>query len=213
MKTDDLIAALAADTAPTGAGTLRRRAGLALIPAALLILAGVILSLGLRPDLMIAMGGPTFWAKAAYTAALACAGFWLLDRAGRPGADVRVPLAVFGAVVVIAILSGAVSLMTTPEAARVEALMGQSARVCPTNIAGLSLLAAPLILFAVRGFAPLRPALAGAAAGLMLGGLAATLYGLHCPEHTAAFVAVWYTLGMAIPVVVGAVIGRWVWRW
>ena len=213
MKTDDLIAALAADTTPTGAVALRRRAGLALIPATLLVLAGVILTLGLRPDLMIAMGGLTFWAKAAYTAALACAGFWLLDRAGRPGADVRVPLAVFGAVVVIAILSGAVSLMTTPEAARVEALMGQSARVCPTNIAGLSLLAAPLILFAVRGFAPLRPALAGAAAGLMLGGLAATLYGLHCPEHTAAFVAVWYTLGMAIPVVVGAVIGRWIWRW
>ena len=59
----------------------------------------------------------------------------------------------------------------------------------------------------------MRPMLAGAATGLLVGGLAATLYGLHCPEHTAAFVAVWYTLGMAIPTAMGALIGRFVWRW
>ena len=101
----------------------------------------------------------------------------------------------------------------TPESVRMAALMGGSARVCPTNVAGLSLLAAPLILFAARRFAPLRPGLAGAATGLLAGGLAATVYGLHCPEHTIAFVAVWYTLGMAIPTAIGAAIGRFVWRW
>ena len=47
----------------------------------------------------------------------------------------------------------------------------------------------------------------------LTGGLATTLYGLHCPEHTAAFVAVWYTLGMTLAVIGGAVIGRFAFRW
>jgi len=213
MKTDDLVAALAVDLPPTGVARLRTGVGLVLIPSALLALVGVWLMLGFRPDLAAAVGGPTFWAKAAYTILAAGIGFWLLDRAGRPGAEVRGPLILVAIAGVTVVLAGAVSLMMTPEDARMAAIMGRSARVCPTNIASLSLLAAPLILFAARRFAPLRPGLAGAATGLLAGGLAATVYGLHCPEHTAAFVAVWYTLGMAIPVAVGALLGRLVWRW
>ena len=213
MKTDDLVAALATDLPSTGVARLRSGLGLSLIPAAVLALVGVWLMLGLRPDLAAAMAGPTFWAKAAYTILAASVGFWLLDRAGRPGADVRAPLIALGAAAITVMLAGGLSLIMTPETGRMAAVMGGSARVCPTNVAGLSVLAAPLILFAARRFAPPRPGLAGAATGLLAGGLAATVYGLHCPEHTVAFVAVWYTLGMAIPVAVGAAIGRWVWRW
>ncbi len=213
MRTDDLVAALAADLPATSATRLRSGLTAGLLPSSLLVLAGVWMMLGFRPDLMVAMGGPTFWAKAAYTVAVAGAGFWLLDRAGRPGAELRGPLILLAGIALTVILTGSASLMMTPEAARMAAVMGGSARVCPTNVAGLSLLAAPLILFTARRFAPVRPALAGAAAGLLAGGVAATCYGLHCPEHTAAFVAVWYTLGMAIPVAVGAAIGRFVWRW
>lgn len=213
MKTDDLIAALSADLPPTSAARLRAQLALVLIPAAVLVLAGVWLALGFRHDLATAMVGPVFWSKAAYTLAMAAAGFWLLDRAGRPGADVRTPLMWLALMGVAVVLIGSVSLMMTPEAERMPAVMGGSARVCPTNVAGLSLLVAPLILLVARRFAPLRPGLAGAAAGLLAGGVAATFYGLHCPEHTAAFVAIWYTLGMMIPVAVGAALGRFVWRW
>ncbi len=213
MRTDDLVAALAVDLPAASVARLRLDLLLTLVPSALLVLAGVALMLGVRSDLATAMTGPTFWAKAAYTAAVAGAGFWLLARSGRPGASVRGPLILLAAIGSTALLVGSISLMMTPEAARIAAVMGGSARVCPTNVAGLTLLAAPLILFAARRFAPVRPALAGAATGLLAGGLAATFYGLHCPEHSAAFVAVWYTLGMAIPVAIGAAIGRWVWRW
>lgn len=213
MRTDDLISALSTDLPPTSAARLRRRMLVWLVPAAVLALAGVWLALGFRSDLAAAMLGPMFWAKAAYTVAAAAAGFWLLERAGRPGAKVRGPLILLGLIASAAVLAGWITLISMPEAERMAAVMGGSARVCPTNVAGLSLLAAPFVVFAARGFAPLRPGLAGAAAGLLTGGLAATVYGLHCPEHTAAFVAVWYTLGMTIPVAVGAVLGRFVWRW
>jgi hypothetical protein len=213
MKTGELISALSADLPATGAARLRARMAIWSLPAGLLAVVGVVVSLGLRPDLATAMGGPTFWAKATYTAVLAGTGLWLLDRAGRPGASVRAPLVGMALVLLAAVVGAAATLMMTPDAARMETLMGGSARVCPTNIAGLSLLAAPLILFAALRFAPVKPFLAGAAIGLTAGGLAATAYGLHCPEHTLAFVAVWYTLGMAIPTALGAFIGRFVWRW
>lgn len=213
MKTTDLIDALSADLPATGVARLRVRLWIALGMSAIVAAIGVWTVLGFRSDLAAAMVGPTFWAKAAYTVAVGAAGLWLLDRAGRPGADVRGPLLLLATIAILVILAGSISLMTTPQAGRMAAVMGGSARVCPTNVAGLSLLAAPFILFAARRFAPPRPGLAGAATGLLAGGVAATFYGLHCPEHTAAFVAVWYTLGMAIPVAIGAAIGRLVWRW
>ncbi len=50
-------------------------------------------------------------------------------------------------------------------------------------------------------------------AGLAAGGIAATMYGLHCPEWAASFVATWYSLGILASGVLGAVIGRRVLRW
>jgi hypothetical protein len=38
-------------------------------------------------------------------------------------------------------------------------------------------------------------------------------YCLHCPEMSPAFWSTWYLLGMAIPTVVGALIGPRVFRW
>jgi hypothetical protein len=92
-------------------------------------------------------------------------------------------------------------------------LMGQSWRVCPRNILALSLPILAATLVVVRRLAPTRLVLAGAAAGLFSGGVAATVYGLHCPESTMPFVAVWYSLGISAPVVIGAVLGPWALRW
>ena len=91
--------------------------------------------------------------------------------------------------------------------------MGVSSSVCLQNILGLSALAGPFVFIAVRRFAPTRPMLAGAAAGILTAALATTLYGLHCPERTATFVAIWYTGGVALAAVAGAVIGRFAFRW
>ncbi len=213
MKTDDLIHALSADLPPASSRDLDRRMLLWLIPATGIVLAGVGLWLGFRSDLGPAMLGPVFWAKAAYTAALGVGGFWLLNRLGRPGASAREPLIFLACTLGVVVGLAALELLTMPGSDRMPAVMGDSARVCAPNIALLSALAAPFVFGAARALAPTRPGLAGAAAGLLTSGLATTLYGLHCPEHTAAFVAVWYSLGMGLAVMVGAAIGRWVFRW
>jgi len=211
MKTDDLIQALSADLPP--ARRLDRRLALAMIPAVIVVLIVIGLWLGYRDDLMAAMRGPVFWAKAAYTTVMAGAGFWLLDRLGRPGASPRGPLILLGAVLTGVVGLALYELYILPMPERMPAVMGDSAHVCAPNIALLSLVAAPFVFWAARAFAPTRPMLAGAAAGLLTGGLATTLYGLHCPEHAAAFVGLWYTLGMAITAAGGAVIGKFAFRW
>ena len=78
------------------------------------------------------------------------------------------------------------------------------------------LLAMPIyacLIAAIRRLAPTRPMLTGAAAGFAAGALAATLYGLHCPEQAAAFVATWYTLGIGAATALGAIAGRRLLRW
>ena len=213
MKTDDLIAALSTDLPPASRQKLNQKLFLCLSIAALLVLLAVGFWVGFRPDITAAMQGPVFWAKGAYTACLAAGGFWLLARLGRPGASARAPLFLLGAVFAAAVGLAVMELLTMPMPERMPAVMGDSARACVPYIFILSLLAAPLVFWAARAYAPTRPALAGAAAGLLTAGLAATLYGLHCPEYTAAFVAVWYSTGIAVSATAGALVGRFVLRW
>ena len=213
MKTEDLIAALAAGVEPTPPRRLERSLLSWSLPAALAAFAGVWLALGPRADLMVAMQGPTFWLKAAYTLSLAAAGGWLFVRMGRPGRSVGAPLLALGLVVTLAVGLGLGQLSATPPEARMAFWMGVSARSCPLNVLFASALAAPFIFWAARRYAPTRPTLAGAAAGILTGGLGATLYGLHCIESTAAFVSTWYTLGVLLAGAAGALIGRFALRW
>ena len=69
----------------------------------------------------------------------------------------------------------------------------------------LPLLAAALI--ALRHGAPTRPAIAGALAGLLSAGLAATLYASHCTDDSPLFVVTWYTIATALVTAVGALAG------
>ncbi len=59
----------------------------------------------------------------------------------------------------------------------------------------------------------LRPALAGACAGLVAAALGTVIYTLHCPEMQAPFLAVWYLLGILAPAAAGALVGPRLLRW
>lgn len=213
MKTDDLIAALAADAPRARPRALERGLWLAAVPAALLAFAVVWFWLQPRPDLDTAMEGMNFWMKGGYTALLTLAGGWLLARLGRPGADARGPRFLFVAVLGAAFAMAVSELIFTPDGERMARMMGSSAGPCLANVLLIGALAAPAFFVAARRYAPASPTRAGAAAGFTAGALAATLYGLHCQESAASFVAVWYTLGILLTTTAGAVVGRWALRW
>ncbi|QYC10489.1 NrsF family protein [Brevundimonas nasdae] len=211
MKTDDLIDALAVGLEPTRPARL----SIALLAAAgVAAVAAVLLLLGLRPDLVDAMQAPTPWLKGAYTAALALTAIWLTARLGRPGVDPRPAIIALGAVVAAALSWGAIEMIMTPPGERLADWLGRTWTICGRNILIVSAVAAPFVFLSARRLAPTRPSLAGSALGMATGGIAATVYGLlHCPEASAAFVATWYTLGVAAAGAIGAVIGRVALRW
>jgi hypothetical protein len=214
MKTEDLIAALAETSQPAPKMSAPRRR---ILPPFLIgvVLAFVLASLwlGLAP-MNLAAVQPGFWLKLGYSTALGGLGLVLAARLSRPGA--RVDLVLTGgaiALVALILIIGTLQLVNLAPAERMPMMMGQSGKLCPWLIATV---AAPIyiaIVIGLRGLAPTRPALAGAAAGLAAGGIGGALYALHCPEYAPAFIAVWYTAGIVVSTVLGAVVGWRLLRW
>ncbi len=211
MKTDALIDMLARDAGPAPRALAARR----LSPAAATgLLASAVLAIawfGAIPAPMFATAVP--WTKMAYAGALALAAAWWTARLSRPAAPVALPRRVTVLVLLGMAVVGGVSLASTPAGSRLDALLGGSWSTCPWSVLVLSLPALAAALWAVRGLAPTRPRAAGFAAGLLAGSLGAFGYSLSCPEASPAFVAVWYTLGIAFTGGVGAALGPRALRW
>jgi hypothetical protein len=213
VETDRLIDSLAADLAPVSPRAVQGRIALVALVGGAAALAGVLAWLGLRADLATAVQGGAFWMKAGYAAALGVAGFLCAERLARPAASPRGG-AVLGALAVALLVGlGLFQLLTAPSDTRLELWLGQSWRRCPFNILILSAPTLALAMVAIRRFAPTRLAVAGAAAGLFAGGVAALAYGLHCGETAPAFVATWYSLGIALSTALGAAVGPLALRW
>jgi hypothetical protein len=213
MKTDDLIALMAADAKkPAAPFPVTRRLGPAALATAVVAFALLVAWLGLR-DMAEAVASPSYWMKTVYTLALAVAGFLLAERLSRPGA--KSTRGVIALVTVIAAMLGIaiVQLISTPPEAIQDALLGSTWDRCPWRIVALAIPGLGLTLLAMRRFAPTRPTLAGAGAGLFVGGIAATVYGLHCAETSAAFTLIWYTGGIALSGALGAIAGWRLLRW
>ena len=86
-------------------------------------------------------------------------------------------------------------------------LVGKNSWICMTAIPALSLPILAGALIGLRHGAPARPAVAGAIAGLLSAGLAATLYASHCTDDSPLFVATWYTIATALVTAIGALAG------
>lgn len=212
MKTDDLIAMIASDAKPVARFSIPRRlalTGTATAAAALVIL---VPWLGLR-DMGQAVGDASYWMKTIYTAALGVGGFLLAERLARPGARSRrgFIVALAGILVMAAIAIVQLALLSGEQLP--AALLGSTWDRCPWRIGLLALPGLLAALLVMRRFAPTRPALAGAGAGLFVGGVAATVYGLHCGETSAAFTLIWYTAGIAASTAIGALAGWRILRW
>jgi hypothetical protein len=212
MKTDDLIRALAADQKPAGPPP-----GLALALAALcgLAVSGLLFALwvGLRPGLGELLTSLPFMLKPLEMGLLVVAAAAIVLRLVRPGLSARSALLVAAIAPAIMIAALAAELMMVPRSEWMIRLAGVHWYICLTNMVLLALPMLAAILFGLRFGAPTRPALAGAAAGLLSGALSASLYISHCPDDSPIFVAAWFTLAIAIVTGIGALVGARVLRW
>lgn len=211
MKTDTLIDMLSRNAGPAPRALAARRLSPAALVGLLVSALAALTWFGVIPAQMFATAVP--WTKMAYAGALALAAGWLTARLSRPAAQLERPQRVVVAVVVVIAVMGGASLVSEPSGGRIQALLGHSWLSCPWSVLALSLPGLAAALCAVRGLAPTRPRAAGFAAGLMAGSMGAFGYSLSCPEASSAFVAVWYSLGIALTGAVGAVLGPRVLRW
>ena len=213
MRTDDLIDQLATAPRPIPNGAVQRRfVGVAAV-GGLAALVLVLAWLGTRDDLALALTGRMFWMKATYTALLGIAGFWALERLARPDGVPKKAL-IFGAgVLALFVGLGLGQGLAADPHTRMVMMRGGSWTVCARNILMLALPGLALAVQVLRGMAPTRPALTGFSAGAFAGGVAATVYGLHCGESTMVFVGTWYTLGVLGTGALGALVGHWALRW
>lgn len=211
MKTDELIEMLARGAGPAPRAVAARR----LVPAAAAgLAASALLALGLFGSIPMAMyASAAPWIKLGYAVSLALAAAWLTARLARPLAQSLVQQRAVKCVICVMGLFGLAAVMVAAPADRTAMLLGSSWASCPWNVLGLSLPALAATMWALRGLAPTRPRAAGFAAGLFAGALGALGYALACPEVSTTFVALWYSLGIALSGALGALLGPSALRW
>jgi hypothetical protein len=213
MKTNDLIDMLAAGAVTVAPHATRRRYATALAWGVSGAVVLMLLALGVRPDLAYAATLPLFWFKVAFVLSLTAPGLLISSRLARPGLALgRLPALAAAPVLIVWIVAAATLRNAAPDQ-RASLLLGETWNSCPFLIAMLSVPIFVAVMWALKGLAPTRLRLAGAAAGWLSGALAALVYCLHCPEIEAPFVGIWYLLGMSIPTLAGGLLGPRLLRW
>jgi hypothetical protein len=202
MDTNDLIKVLVADTRrPVSLSSVWwSAASLAIAAAAVVFFA----TLGPRPDIAAAAETPRFLFKFVVTIALAVTAFGLARALMRPEETGRKLAPYLAAAPVLLALAVIVELFVLSPETWSARLIGTNSMVCLIFIPLIGIGPLAILLLALRQGAPARPAFAGAVAGLLAGGIAATFYAAHCTDDSPLFVATWYTIAIAGLALVGA---------
>jgi hypothetical protein len=214
MRTNDLIDKLVADyVAQPPPKPVAHHLVMAIIGGLAISAALFSITLGPRPDILSALSTWRFDIKWADNLVLVIAAAWVALRLSRP---ITTPPSAMRALIVPAfLLLAAVTyeLVTVPASEWPARAMGVNGVMCLANIIFLSALPLTATVYALRQGAPMSPALAGAAAGLLAGALGATVFAMHCTNDSPLFVAIWYALAIGLMSMLGLLIGRHVLRW
>ena len=203
MDTNELIKALAADTRPPAVSLSSvwwGAAGLAIALAAAVFFA----MLGPRPDIAAAAETPRFLFKFVVTITLAVSAFGLARALSRPGETWRKALPYLAAAPALMAMAVMVEIFVLPPDTWSGKLVGTNSINCLTYIPLIGIGPLAIFLLALCHGAPTRPAFAGAVAGLVAGGIAATFYAAQCTDDSPLFVATWYTIAIAGLALIGA---------
>jgi hypothetical protein len=212
MRTDDLIAQLSDRLEPVSRSALMRTLSLAVMLGLVGSTMVMLSLLGLRHDFASAIKSFGMWTKLIYTFTIAAFGFWLVERSGRPGADVTRPAQIL-VLPVLAIALLAVAQLLAPGANIQKLVLGHSSRACAFLV---TLTALPILIatfWALRRMAPTQLTLAGLGAGLFAGAAGAFVYSFHCTEGSAPFIGIWYSLGILLTAGIGGILGHILLRW
>ena len=212
MKTDGLIAALAADTQGVSM-PIGRTLGLAVAGGA--VAASIVFAfvIGMRPDVSTAITTPRFLFKFLFTLTLLASALGLIWNLVRPGAVSSGWLIALAAAPALLAIGAVVEMLVVPASDWEHRLVGSNAYMCVILIPALSALPFAAVLLALRQGATSHPVLAGAVAGLVSASIGATLYATHCIDDSPLFIATWYVIAISFMALFGALLGARLLRW
>ena len=211
--TDELIARLADDLKPVRPNALPRLLIGAVLVSAVVAAVAMLMWLGTRADIATAPGTMMFWTKFAYTLALAMLGGAATLALARPDGSIRWPWVMAPLLLALVLVGAMIQLAQAQPGEMMPLIVGGTSLVCPWRIVVLALPALLGLMLAMRRLAPANPTLAGLAAGLFAGGTGAWVYSFACGENGMMFLALFYTLGIALVAGLGALLGRFMLRW
>lgn len=213
MNTEQLIETLARDVRPVSRHAVGRRLAIGVLVGAIGTFVLIAWLLGFNPQLHLAMRHYLFWMKWGYTVSLGGCAIVATARLARPDSGKFGWLWIMAVPVLSLVAISVAEMSQVPPAQWLAMWLGQSWRVCSSLVFLLSLPIFGGLLWSFRRMAPSRLRAAGATAGLAAGAWGATLYCLHCPEVSAIFVLTWYTVGIGMAALLGAVLGPRLLRW
>ncbi|MGO4439801.1 NrsF family protein [Rhizobium sp. RAF56] len=202
--TDDLVERLARDLRPLPRHALAKTFLIGVLSALVVSLGLMLVLVGPRPDMALAMQQAAFWIKSAYNLLLAIAAYFAMYRLARPEGTQGRFFFVAAAIVAVMIVAAIVQLAAS--AAYRPMLLGHSALRCPFLIIGFALPVFVGNLWVLRKAAPTDLKLAGLVSGLAAGAGGAWVYSWFCTESGMPFVLIWYSLG----IILCGLFGRWV---
>lgn len=212
MNTDDLIRSIAADVRRPVA-SFSSVWWLATGGAIALAAAVSLLALGVRPDIAAASGTPRFLLKFVITISLAATAFGAALALSRPGDNWLRTMPYLAVAPALALIAVVAELALLPTDVWSAYLIGENSITCLTWIPLIGIGPLAIFLLVLRHGAPTRLGLAGAVAGLLAGGIAATFYAARCTDDSPLFVATWYTIAIAGLALLGAVGAARLARW
>jgi len=212
MKTDGLIAALAADTQGVSM-PIGRTLGLAVAGGAVAAAIVFAIDIGMRPDVSTAITTPRFLFKLLFTLTLLASALGLIWNLVRPGAVSSGWLIALAAAPALLAIGAVVEMLVVPTSDWEHRLVGSNAYMCVILIPALSALPFAAVLLALRQGATSHPVLAGAVAGLVSASIGATLYATHCIDDSPLFIATWYVIAITFMALLGALLGARLLRW
>ena len=211
MRTEELIATLAADDSRPGWVGGRIGGVLALGVAA--ALAGLWIALG--PPLA-ARPGP--WeaaslAKVLYPLSIALIAAAAAVQAGRPGAASGSRVRLLGIPLLVVAAGAIMDMAAAPPSGWTGLLFGTTFLTCVAAVTVASVPVFAGLAWAFSLLAPTNARLAGFLVGLASGAAGAVAYAFYCPEPSPAFLLATYTLAMLVPALAGALAGPRLFKW
>jgi hypothetical protein len=210
VNTHRLIDFLSANLEAVSRRALQRALALAIVVGGVAAFGAMLATVGPRPDVGSLPHLEWSAVKLLFALGVVGAGTPMLIRSARPGPGaagrlpvVFLPFLALGIAAVLALLlapphMGGVMLRGANAASRTRCLL------C---VVGFALIPLVALIRVLRECAPTQPRLCGALAGVVSGGLGAAAYALACVSDSVPFIAVWYTVAIAIYAILGALVG------